>query len=661
MCIYKRRGLVFILLCYIILGCKEKDVLVSSNTSLTIIPQPKSIERSEKGLDLKQLEVIEIPEIWSDIKVLLDDFHQKNKLENLKSIEKANKNAIRIQKVDNLDSESYTLKVNLKGVLIEAADYAGAFNALQTWKQLVLSAEDNIVMQVKIEDTPRFNYRGLMLDCSRHFWTVDQLKKSITQMAFFKLNKLHLHLTDNNAWRVEIKAYPELTTKGTYYKQFPELSGKFYTQEDLKEVVAFASKHNIEVIPEIDIPGHAIGILAAYPELACSSAGKSFEVYPEEMPFKDRKAQANMLCIGNPDVYTFSEQVIKEMAAIFPSNKIHLGGDEVPTSVWKTCEKCLKLHKKEHLNEWGELQDVFTKKMSAIVQQYGKKMLGWDEINDRHAATADDIVMVWRNYGFTQATEALERDVPVIMAPQHGCYYDWGYAGNSTRKVYEWDPISKEMDALHKNELVLGGQACLWTERVNSQERIEEMLYPRLVALAEVLWSPKENRDWDNFLKRLEQNYDVMKAMGINYFVDDAINDAEFKPKKEKPALIRHAQISTNLPNHGNYHLEYVFDGRSNTFYWGSRSIGNGDWYLIKLGEPVQVNKITVITGDSKDYVQHADLLISEDGNTFQKVADFDEYGKSQAEIGGKTIRAIRIQATKQHTCWPIIKEIKIE
>jgi len=661
MCILKKTGLMCILLGYIFFGCKEKNGLVSHAADLSLIPQPVSIEKSSGSLDLKQLEAIEIPEVWSDIKVLFEDFHQKNHLANIKFGEKSNKKTVRIQKVDNLNSESYTLKVNSKGVLIEASDYGGAFNALQTWKQLVLNAEDDKVMQVKIEDQPRFGYRGLMLDCSRHFWTVDELKETITQMSFFKLNKLHLHLTDNNAWRVEIKAYPELTKKGTYYENYPELSGKFYTQEDLKEVVAFASQHNIEVIPEIDIPGHAIGILAAYPDFACTTTNKSFEVYPEEMPFNLRKSQATMLCLGNPEVYTFVEKVIEEIAAVFPSNKIHLGGDEVPTNVWETCKRCQKLHHDEELDEWGELQDVFTKKVSAIAQQYGKAMIGWDEINDRHAATVDDVVMVWRNYGFPQATEALERNVPVIMAPQHGCYYDWGYAGNSTRKVYEWDPISKEMNALGKNELVLGGQACLWTERVNSQERIEEMLYPRLTALAEVLWSPAGNRNWDNFLKRLEQNYEVMKSIGINYFFDDAINDAEFKPKNEKPALIRHAQISTNLPNHGNYHLEYIFDGRSNTFYWGCRSIGVGDWYLIELGEPVLANKIIVVTGDSKDYIQHADLLISEDGETFQKIADFDDYGKSQAEIGGKTIKAIRIEATKQHTCWPIIKEVKIQ
>lgn len=643
-----------------VVACKSQKTVVTTNTELAIIPQPKFVETYQKKLNVKLLNELELPSDWQQLGEQYIAFNQKNNLGAIQIVDKAKNTAIRIKKNQNLSLESYTLQINETGIHIEASDFGGAFNAFQTWKQIVLSAENNSVMQLKIEDQPRFNYRGLMLDCSRHFWTVDELKETITQMSFFKLNKLHLHLTDNNAWRVEIKAYPKLTTAGTYYKDYPELSNKFYTQEDLKQVVAFAGLHNIEVIPEIDLPGHAIGILAAYPNLSCT--GGVFEVFPEEMPMKDRKRMnVNMLCLGNPDTYTFAEKVIQEMAAIFPSKKIHLGGDEVSTNIWEKCPKCQKLHQQENLNKWGELQDVFTKKMSAVVKKYDKTMVGWDEINERHAASTEDIVMAWRDYGFNQAVEALERNVPVIMAPQHGCYFDWGYAGNATRKVYEWDPISAEMEALKKNNLVLGGQACLWTERIATQERVEEMLYPRITALAEVLWSPKESRNWDSYLKRLEQSYDHMKTLGISYYVDDAINESEFVPKKEKPALVRHAWLTTNLPNHGNYHLEYIFDGKSNTFYWGSRSIGIGDFYQIQLGEAVLANKITVITGDSKDYIQHADLLVSEDGETFKKVGSFSDDGMAAAYLGGKTIRAIRIEATKQHTSWPVIKEVKIE
>ena len=648
----------FFLLITVQLMGQNKPVTIPME--LAIIPQPKLVQTTQKNLNIKSLQEVELPAEWSDLGQQLTEFNSKNNLAPIKIVSKAKKTAIRIKKVTGLTPESYKLEINASGVHIEASDYGGAFNALQTWKQIVFHAKNNSIAQLKIEDQPRFNYRGLMMDCSRHFWTVAELKETITQMSFFKLNKLHLHLTDNNAWRVEIKAYPKLTSAGTYYKDYPELSNKFYTQEDLKQVVAFASKHNIEVIPEIDLPGHAIGILAAYPELSCT--GGEFEVFPEEMPMKDRKrGHINMLCLGNPDVYTFAEKVIQELATIFPSQKIHLGGDEVPTNIWEKCPKCQKLHQQEGMKKWGELQDYFTKKMAVLVKKQNKTMVGWDEINERHAASSDDIVMAWRDYGFKQAIEAMERNVPVIMSPQHGSYYDWGYAGNATRKVYEYDPISKEMETLNKNHLVLGGQACLWTERVATQDRVEEMLYPRITALAEVLWSPKENRNWDSYIKRLDQSYEQMKTLGINYYVDDAINETEFVPKKEKPALVRHAFLTTNLPNHGNYHLEYIFDGKSNTFYWGSRSIGVGDWYQIQLGEPVKANKISVITGDSKDYIQYADLFVSEDGETFMKVASFNDDGLATADLAGKTILAIRIEATKQHTSWPVIKEVKIE
>lgn len=644
----------------VLVGCKSQKAVVLSNMELTIIPKPKSVAITSKKLDIKLLNEVEVPADWADLGKQLIDFNKKNNLPTIALVDKVTSIALRIKKVSNLSLEAYKLQINDKGVLIEASDYGGAFNALQSWKQIVSRAEDTTVMQLKIEDEPRFSYRGLMLDCSRHFWTVEELKETITQMSFFKLNKLHLHLTDNNAWRIEIKSYPKLTSAGTYYKDYPALSNKFYTQEDLKQVVAFAGQYNIEVIPEIDLPGHAIGILAAYPELSCT--GGEFEVFPEEMPMKDRRrGNINMLCLGNPDVYTFAERVIQEVIAIFPSQKIHLGGDEVPTNIWEKCPKCQKIHQQEGMKSWGELQDYFTKRMAVLVKKNNKTMVGWDEINERNAASSDDIVMAWRDYGFKQAIEAMERNVPVIMAPQHGSYYDWGYAGNATRKVYEYDPISKEMEALNKNDLVLGGQACLWTERVATQDRVEEMLYPRITALAEVLWSPKESRNWDSYLKRLNQSYNQMQALGINYYVDDAINETEFIPKNEKPALVRHAWLTTNLPNHGNYHLEYIFDGKSNTFYWGSRSIGVGDWYQIQLGEAILANKISVITGDSKDYIQYADLLISEDGETFQKVASFTDDGIAVANVKGKTVRAIRIEATKQHTCWPVIKEVKIE
>ncbi|MCU4174219.1 beta-N-acetylhexosaminidase [Carboxylicivirga sp. N1Y90] len=651
-----REFIFVLLLVYISLsGCETKN-----ETPFSLIPQVSSVDYSGEYMNLDELEVLVLPEEWIELGGQINSFQKQYEANILQVADKIESKGIRFQQSAELGNEEYILSINDRGILIKASDYAGAFNALQTYKQIVSQSEKGSIQYLQIKDKPRFEYRGLMLDCSRHFWTVDELKESIDQMSLFKLNKLHLHLTDNNAWRIEIKAFPKLTSVGTYYEDYPELSDKFYTQDDLKEIVRYASKRNIEVIPEIDLPGHAIALLAAYPEYSCE--GGKFEPYPEEMPPSKRyKNTANMICVGNKAVYDFVGTIVEEMASIFPSKKIHLGGDEVPTKVWETCDKCKDLHHQHNMEGWHNIQDYFTKKMSEIAANNNRIMIGWDEINDHQAASSEDIIMIWRDYGFERAIEALERDVPVIMAPQHGCYFDWGYAGNSTRKVYEWDPISTEITMLNKNHLVIGGQACLWTERVSTQDRVEEMLYPRLIALAEVLWTSKKQRDWESFLIRLENNYGLLTNQGISYFIDDAINELEFVPKKEKPSLVRHAMLSTSIPNHGNYHLEYIFDGRSNTFYWGGRSMRKGDWYEIELGECVKANTVKVITGDSKDYIQYGDLLISFDGEKFEHHASFDELGVAKANVKGKLIKKIRIQVSKDVASWPVIKEVKID
>ena len=364
-----------------------------------------------------------------------------------------------------------------------------------------------------------------------------------------------------------------------------------------------------------------------------------------------------MICIGNPASLEFAEEVVKTLTEIFPSRYIHLGGDEVPTAVWEKCPKCQALFKRENMKHPGELQDYFTRKLGEIVRAHGKVMVGWDEINDRNAATPQDMLTVWRDKGTPNQLKALERNIPVVMCPQHGCYFDWGYAGNSTRKVYEWDPVSEEVTA-DKLPLVKGGQAALWTERIATQDRVEWMLYPRMCAMAEVLWSPKDKRDWENFYERITNFYPVMEKLGINYYEDDAMNEKEFVPTEEKPALVRHAFIETNIPTAHPYHAEYAFDGKSNTFFWGGLSVGPEHYFTIKLGEPTKVEEIQVISGDSKDYITKADLLVTEDGENFVKVGTFNDLGEASAKLGGKVIKGVKIQITGQHTCWPILKEV---
>lgn len=630
-------------------GCEGKLV-----EQVDLIPQAQSVTIKNGSFSLADLRTMQAPAEWTENAQTFAGLLQKSAGISLtvSDIDAP----LSLVKNDQLGDEAYTLNIESGRITLQAKDAQGISHALATLHQLILTAKDNKLPVLSIQDKPRFGYRGLMLDCSRHFWTVDELKETLSQMAFFKLNTLQMHLTDNNAWRLAMDKYPELTEKGTFYPDFPDLSGKYYTTDDLKELVRYARSLGIEIIPEVDLPGHSTALLAAMPQLSCK--GGTFEAYPEELPINQRKrGNENMLCIGNPESIRFAQEVVDALIQIFPSPYIHLGGDEVPTAIWEKCPKCQALYKKEGMKEPGEIQDYFTRKMSEYIRSKGKTMVGWDEINDRHAATPEDMLTVWRDDGLKAQKAALERGIPVVMCPQHGCYLDWGYAGNSTRKVYEWDPITDQVSP-EQASLVKGGQGALWTERVATQDRVEWMLYPRLAALSEVFWCEPSARNWDDFYRRITAFYPVMKQIGINFYEDDALNEKEFAPTQEKPMLIRPASIDTNIPLNPPYHPEYAFDGKTNSFFWGGSTINPTHYFTVILTEPTDVNSIEVITGDSKDYITKADLLISADGNEFQKVGTFDELGQAKADIGGKPVKAVKIQVTGNHTCWPIIKEI---
>lgn len=630
-------------------GCEGKLV-----EKVDLIPQAQSVTIGNGSFPLQELRSMQVPPEWNETAKAFTELVQKTTGVSL-TISDIDA-PLSLVKNDKLTEEAYTLEIERGRIVLEANDAQGISNALATLHQLILTAKDNKLPIINIQDKPRFGYRGLMLDCSRHFWTVDELKETLSQMAFFKLNKLQMHLTDNNAWRLAMDQYPELTAKGTYYSDFPDLSGKYYSTNDLKEIVKYAQALGIEIIPEVDLPGHAIALLAAMPQLSCK--GGTFEAYPEELPLNQRKrGNENMLCIGNPESIRFAQEVVDALIQIFPSKYIHLGGDEVPTAIWEKCPKCQALYKKEGMKEPGELQDYFTRKMSEYIRSKDKIMVGWDEINDRHAATPEDMLTVWRDNGLKAQKAALERGIPVVMCPQHGCYLDWGYAGNSTRKVYEWDPVTSQVTP-EQEALVKGGQGALWTERVATQDRVEWMLYPRLAALSEVFWTNASKRNWDDFYRRITDFYPVMRKMGINFYEDDALNEKEFAPTQEKPMLIRPASIDTNIPLNSPYHPEYAFDGKTNTFFWGGSTINPSHYFTVILTEPAKISDIEIITGDSKDYITKADLLISEDGNKFNKVGTFDELGQAKAHVGGEPVKAVKIQVTGNHTCWPIIKEI---
>ncbi|MGL4854784.1 MAG: family 20 glycosylhydrolase, partial [Lentisphaeria bacterium] len=361
------------------------------------------------------------------------------------------------------------------------------------------------------------------------------------------------------------------------------------------------------------------------------------------------------ICVGKKISYEVIENIIKELVEIFSSPYFHLGGDEVNDQYWRSCDDCNELLKIQQLTNYHQLQDYFTKEVSNLAKKYAKEMIGWDEINNRGAASVDNVIMCWRDRGFTEAAKALLNGQKVILSPQYGCYFDWGYGGNSTRFVYEWDPITWPItEDLSKN--ILGIQACLWTEKVADVRTLQQRLFPRLAAIAENAWYGGE-KDLADFSKRLELMKKQWQFRKIA-ITEDSLENRPFDPDRDEKVLVRNAKVSTNLPTF--YAKEFAFDGRENSFFWSGAPANKNSWFLVELGEIMAVKKVKVITGDSKDYLDYGVLEISEDGENFEKIADFKD-GIAEASNLNKKIRKVRVRSTANHTGWLIIREIILE
>ena len=443
----------------------------------------------------------------------------------------------------NLATEQYAINVNDKGVSVEASALNGFVYAVETLKQM-LPAEvygtakaraDWVLPYVSILDQPRFGYRGMHLDPSRHFWSIDEVKRYIDVMTAYKLNRFHWHLTDDQGWRMEVKKYPRLTEvsawrDGTVIKKDWDSSdgiryGGFYTQDEMREVVAYAAARGITVIPEIDLPGHMVAVLAAYPELGCT--GGPYEVWQRWGVAED------VLCAGNEDVYIFLEDVLEELIDIFPSEYIHIGGDECPKDRWAACPKCqakikaLKLKDHGNISKEQELQCYVTARIQAFLNGRGRRIIGWDEILEGDLAEGAT-VMSWR--GVDGGIEASKRGFDAIMTPNGYVYFDYyqglerdkepfGIGGYlPIEKVYGYEPF-EGIDP-EAQDHILGVQANLWTEYIATPEHLEYMLLPRMCALSEVQWCEPENKDFDRFNASLDHTFRMLDVMGYTYCLD---------------------------------------------------------------------------------------------------------------------------------------------
>lgn len=549
------------------------------------------------------------------------------------------------QAMDSVRLQGYELEVTPKGITIQALTPTGLFYGLQTVRQL---EKDGQIACVKVKDAPRFAYRGLMIDCSRHFWSKDEIKKQLDAMAYFKLDRFHWHLTDGGGWRMEVKQYPRLTEETAYrtesdwtkwwngknrqYSPDPirlvcwkgmNIHGGYYTQDDIKEIVDYAAARHITIIPEIEMPGHSDEVVYAYPELSCT--GKPY-------------TQSD-LCVGKEQTYTFMENVLKEVMQLFPSKYIHIGGDEAERRTWKTCPDCQRVMKDYHLKDVAELQSHFTHRIERFLNDNDRKLLGWDEIMEGTLAP-NAAVMSWR--GTEAGLTAAKSGHHVVMAPQEFCYLNMYQddpmtepkaQGGYTRleKTYNYDPIPAAYKGTSLEKYIDGVQGCVWTEFIEKPDHLEYMIYPRLLALAETGWT-KQRTGYADFRQRVITATDALKRAGYNAF--DIRKEKGARP--ESRSIVQHEALGKPVTYLGRYAEKYRAEGDS-TLTNGLR----GDWgylegrwqgFIDSTGVDVVVDmgKVTDIRDVRVDFMhlyesviytpETIELMVSDDGKNFKTI-----------------------------------------
>jgi hexosaminidase len=536
----------------------------AQNTTLNLIPQPVEIQQTSGVFTLNKSATVSFnkPESRETAELLVQKLNMATGF-GTKAIQ-GNKGSIQLNLNQNADpklgNEGYTLVSTSKAVVISANHPAGLFYGMQTLLQLFpKEIESKVVVKtkwtvpvMKITDYPRFAWRGLMLDVSRHFFTKQDVMKYIDEMARLKFNTFHWHLTDDEGWRIQIKSLPKLTDVGAWRVQrfghfgdrdFPKPGepatvGGFYTQDDIKEVVRYANERNITIVPEIDVPGHSMAAIAAYPELSCKkdtntrvSPGMNFIDWYGNNTF--RANIENALNPSDENVYVFLDKVFTEVAALFPGQYIHVGGDECYKGYWAEDEGCKALMKKLGIRHVEDLQGYFMNRVEGILKKNGKKLIGWDEILDG-GISPEATVMSWR--GIKGGIEAAKMGHDVVMSPTTFAYLDYVqgertvdppiYASLRLKKCYSFEPVPDGVEAKY----ILGGQGNLWTEQVPTLRHAQYMVFPRAWALTEVYWSPKENKNWDNFILRVERQFERSDIAEINY--SKAIYDPIIKTKR---------------------------------------------------------------------------------------------------------------------------------
>jgi hexosaminidase len=565
-----------------------------------IIPEPVSVSLQNGAFVLNDETDVITDSKSADIASLLAQmlnesfgFHFVAKKENASA--QANAIALQIKNKSNasLGNEGYNIQISPKKIILSANTVHGLFYGIQTLMQLlppsnIQAQTKNISLKIPsvvITDYPRFGYRGMMLDVSRHFFSKDFIKKYIDEMAKYKFNVFHWHLTDDQGWRIEIKGLPELTSIGgwrvprtgqwgTFEEPQPNekaTDGGFYTQDDINEIVSYAKQRFIQILPEIDVPAHSLALIASYPNLSCTQ--KQYDVSPQYTP----DSLDDVLCIANDSTWLILDKIFTQVAQLFPYQYIHTGGDEANRQFWMKDPKDIALMQKEGIKTAAELQSYFEKKLEKLIISKGKKMIGWDEIVEGGLAP-EAVVMSWR--GMKGGIEAAKQGHEVIMTPILETYLSRKQGDASVEPFgpgllrlstcYKFEPVPGGVDP----KLILGGQASTWTEKIPNYRHLEYMTWPRAMAISEVLWSPKSSRSWNDFANRVEQHFSYLNADSVRY--SRSVYDPIVTAIKGTDNSMK-IELTTEMPGLTIY---YTFDGTD-----------PDNFYPNYCGEPLDIPK----------------------------------------------------------------------
>ncbi|ATP57738.1 beta-N-acetylhexosaminidase [Pedobacter ginsengisoli] len=606
----------------------ETVAIVNNAPDIAIIPEPVSVIKSEGYFILPSNVVIQAP-ATPELKQVVAFLQERLSIPTGSYVAEVSTpaagstiNLILNEKTNSaLGKEGYQLTVTPNHITIKANKPAGLFYGAQSLIQLFpkeiesKEAVENIEWKapcVEITDYPRVGWRGLMFDVARHFFTKAEVKQYIDAMVRYKYNILHLHLTDDEGWRIEIKGLPKLTEIGAWNVKkigefgnfFPPAAdeprnyGGFYTQDDIRELVQYAKDRFVDIMPEIDVPGHSLAAIASYPELSCTPGAENYRVRSGERIMDWSRGAPpialvdNTLCPANEKVYSFLDTVITQVAQLFPFEYIHMGGDEAPFNFWEKSDSIKALMKKEGLKNMHQVQGYFEKRVQKIVESKGKKFMGWDEILDGDMPQ-NTSVMSWR--GMKYGIEAAKRKHEVVMSPTTYAYLDYMqadvitepkvYASLRLSKSYEFDPIPAGVD----KKYIKGGQANLWTEQVYNIRQAEYMTWPRGMAIAESVWSPIEKKNWNNFFNRVEQHFKRLDVAETKYA--PSVYDPIFSVSRsaDKQLMI---ELSTEVPGLDIY---YSFDNSFPDRFYPK--------YTEKLSPPKDATTLKVITYKGKQPV----------------------------------------------------------